>query len=71
MGIHEATPSAVAGQRRGEAVTGRDQGGIQIGAALLGHDGGAHVSDDPRCIALMEAFVAAHPDTWNEDIGNE
>ena len=27
------------------------------------------VVDDPRCVALMEAFIAAHPDLWNEDIG--
>lgn len=27
------------------------------------------VVDDPRCIALMEKFIAAHPELWNEDIG--
>jgi cytosine deaminase len=27
------------------------------------------VVDDPECVALMEAFIAAHPDLWNEDIG--
>ncbi len=27
------------------------------------------VLDDPDCIALMRAFVAEHPDLWNEDIG--
>jgi cytosine/creatinine deaminase len=27
------------------------------------------VRDDARCVALMEAFIAAHPDLWNEDIG--
>jgi cytosine deaminase len=27
------------------------------------------VVDDPRCVALMEAFIAAHPDLWDEDIG--
>lgn len=27
------------------------------------------VVDDDRCAALMEAFIAAHPDLWNEDIG--
>ena len=25
--------------------------------------------DDPRCIAMMEEFIAAHPDLWAEDIG--
>jgi creatinine deaminase len=24
---------------------------------------------DPGCIALMERFIAAHPQLWNEDIG--
>jgi cytosine deaminase len=27
------------------------------------------VLDDPRCIALMEAFQRDHPDIWAEDIG--
>jgi cytosine deaminase len=27
------------------------------------------LADDPRCIALMRAFIAARPDLWNEDIG--
>ncbi|MEM6978955.1 MAG: nucleoside deaminase [Planctomycetota bacterium] len=27
------------------------------------------VVQDPRCIALMESFIAAHPSLWNEDIG--
>ncbi len=27
------------------------------------------VLDDSECIALMRAFIAAHPDLWNEDIG--
>ncbi len=28
------------------------------------------VVDDPECLELMEAFVAARPDLWNEDIGD-
>jgi creatinine deaminase len=24
---------------------------------------------DPRCIELMQTFIAEHPDLWNEDIG--
>ena len=24
---------------------------------------------DPTCVELMERFIAAHPDLWNEDIG--
>jgi cytosine/creatinine deaminase len=27
------------------------------------------VADDPECMAMMEAFIAAHPELWNEDIG--
>lgn len=27
------------------------------------------VVDDPECVAMMEEFIAAHPDLWNEDIG--
>ena len=27
------------------------------------------VLDDPRCHALMQAFIAKHPQLWNEDIG--
>lgn len=29
------------------------------------------VLDDPECIALMTDFIAANPDLWNEDIGEE
>jgi cytosine deaminase len=28
------------------------------------------VLNDPECIALMRAFIAAHPDLWNEDVGD-
>lgn len=27
------------------------------------------VASDPRCIELMERFIAEHPDLWDEDIG--
>jgi cytosine/creatinine deaminase len=27
------------------------------------------VLQDPECIELMRAFIQAHPDIWNEDIG--
>ncbi|KIH91742.1 cytosine deaminase [Sporothrix brasiliensis 5110] len=29
------------------------------------------VLDDPRCKALMDAFIEKSPDLWNEDIGVE
>ena len=27
------------------------------------------VLQDPECIGMMKAFIQAHPDIWNEDIG--
>ena len=27
------------------------------------------VVQDPRCIRMMEQFIAEHPELWNEDIG--
>ena len=27
------------------------------------------ILDDPECVALMEEFIAARPELWNEDIG--
>ena len=27
------------------------------------------VLQDPRCIGMMTTFIAAHPELWNEDIG--
>jgi creatinine deaminase len=29
------------------------------------------LADDDECKALMAEFIAAHPDLWNEDIGEE
>ena len=43
-----------------------------LGAEELFAQNGIEVSvlDDPECITLMRSFIAAHPDLWNEDIGN-
>jgi creatinine deaminase len=27
--------------------------------------------DSAECVALMDAFIAAHPEIWNEDIGED
>ena len=27
------------------------------------------VLDDAECVAMMEAFIAEHPELWHEDIG--
>ena len=32
---------------------------------------GVLVLDDPECVALMQEFIATHPEVWNEDIGEE
>ena len=29
------------------------------------------VVQDERCVAMMKAFIAAHPELWNEDIGED
>jgi creatinine deaminase len=29
------------------------------------------IVDDPQCVELMRQFIAARPDLWNEDIGEE
>lgn len=29
------------------------------------------IVDDPDCVRLMEEFIAARPELWNEDIGEE
>ena len=29
------------------------------------------IADNAECVALMEQFIAAHPELWNEDIGEE
>jgi cytosine/creatinine deaminase len=53
-------------------------GAVVIGEAETfsgGHDWlaehGVQVSvlDDQRCVTMMEEFIAARPELWNEDIG--
>ncbi|MGD2060158.1 MAG: nucleoside deaminase [Acidimicrobiia bacterium] len=29
------------------------------------------IVDDPRCVTLMQEFIATHPALWNEDIGED
>jgi cytosine/creatinine deaminase len=43
-----------------------------LGAENLFRNQGVTLSviDDRECIELMRSFIAAHPDLWNEDIGN-
>ena len=36
---------------------------------MASHGVELRILDDPRCIELMERFIADRPDLWNEDIG--
>src|SRR3954454_8784704 len=38
-------------------------------ALLLSRGVRVEVVQDPRCIAMMERFIAEHPTLWDEDIG--
>jgi cytosine deaminase len=42
-----------------------------MGEEQLLRDRGVRVEvvQDERCIRMMKAFIAAHPEVWNEDIG--
>lgn len=42
-----------------------------MGEEALLRDRGVQVEvlQDAACVALMQAFIRAHPDLWNEDIG--
>jgi cytosine/creatinine deaminase len=42
-----------------------------VGEEELLRSRGVHVEvvQDPRCIALMQRFIAEHPGLWDEDIG--
>ncbi len=42
-----------------------------MGAEDLLRDRGVEVivANDPRCVAMMESFIAANPGLWDEDIG--
>lgn len=53
-------PRLVIGENR--TFTGREDWLKAEGVELV-------VKDDPRCIAMMEAFVREFPELWNEDIG--
>ena len=53
-------PRVIIGENR--TFVGREDWLRQEGVSL-------RVMDDPDCIAIMQKFVAARPDLWNEDIG--
>ena len=38
---------------------------------LAEHGVSVTVLDDERCVTMMAEFIAANPELWNEDIGDE
>jgi creatinine deaminase len=42
-----------------------------LGAEALFQQHGVSLTnlDDPECVELMQSFIQAHPELWNEDIG--
>jgi cytosine deaminase len=50
-------------------VVGENQTFLGEEALLRSRGVEIEVVQDPRCIALMERFVADHAELWNEDIG--
>lgn len=50
-------------------VIGENQTFMGEEALLRSRGVSVEVVQDPRCVALMRAFIAARPDLWNEDIG--
>lgn len=53
-------PRVIIGEKR--TFQGREDWLLAEGASVV------HL-DDARCVGLMERFIAAHPDLWDEDIG--
>jgi creatinine deaminase len=50
-------------------VVGENRTFIGEEALLRGRGVRVEVVQDERCIAMMKAFIAAHPRVWDEDIG--
>lgn len=44
-----------------------------LGGEVLLRSRGVNVEvlDDPSCVGMMDEFIAARPELWNEDIGEE
>ena len=55
----------------GEVVVGENR--TFMGEEALLADQGVNVTvlDDETCVAMMRDFIAAEPDLWNEDIGED
>ncbi len=50
-------------------VVGENQTFLGEEEQLRTHGVVVDVLQDPTCIEMMKAFIARHPDLWNEDIG--
>jgi cytosine deaminase len=50
-------------------VIGENQTFLGEEALLRSRGVSVEVVQDPRCVEMMRAFIAAHPELWNEDIG--
>ena len=55
--------------RIGSVIIGENTNFVGAEDLFRAHSVPLVVLDDPECIELMRAFVKAHPDLWNEDIG--
>lgn len=52
-----------------KVVVGEHQTFLGEEALLSARGVAVEVLQDPACVALMRAFIAANPELWNEDIG--
>ncbi len=52
-----------------KVVVGENQTFMGEEALLRARGVSVEVVQDPNCIALMQSFIAAKPELWNEDIG--
>ena len=50
-------------------IIGENQSFLGEEALLRSRGVAVDVVQDPTCVALMSAFIHAHPNLWNEDIG--
>lgn len=55
----------------GRVVIGENRTFMGAEELLRQHGVEVVVADDPACVAMMEEFIAAEPELWNEDIGEE
>jgi cytosine/creatinine deaminase len=53
-----------------QVVIGENQNFLGAESLFIQHGVRLTILNDVRCIELMRAFIAAHPDLWQEDIGD-